>query len=91
MLAMAGLFSGISHTKTCFCDVSITQPSSVQSSRWDEAIFLVTPGTSCLATVRLSLRDKIHPPAEALLKLTAYGVYPGLAKKTFLAHKALGR
>ena len=70
---MAGLFSGISHTTTCFCDVSITQPSSVQSSRWDEAIFLVTPGTSCLATIMLSLRDKIHSTAEALLKSALMG------------------
>ena len=62
---MVKLFSGISHTKTCFCDVSITKPRSFQSSRWDEAIFLMTPGTSCLATIMLSLRDKIHSPAEA--------------------------
>jgi hypothetical protein len=27
------------------------------------------PGTSCLATIVLSLRDKIHLTAEALLKL----------------------
>src|SRR5271166_5249715 len=50
-----------------FCDVSISKPRSVQSSRWDKAIFLVTPGTSCLATMMLSLRDKIHSPAEACL------------------------
>ena len=62
-------FLGISHAKTCFCDVSIAKPRSVQSSRWDEAIFPVTPGTSCLATIMLSLRDKIHSPAEAFLKL----------------------
>jgi hypothetical protein len=31
---------------------------SVQSSRWDEAIFLMIPGTSCQATIVLSLRDK---------------------------------
>jgi hypothetical protein len=31
---------------------------SVQSSRWDEAIYLMIPGTSCLATIVLSLRDK---------------------------------
>src|SRR5580698_3513519 len=27
--------------------------------------FLVTPGTSCLATIMLSLRDEIHSPDEA--------------------------
>jgi hypothetical protein len=37
----------------------------LQSSRWDEAIFLMIPGTSCLATIVLSLRDKNHPPIEA--------------------------
>ena len=36
----------------------VSQPRSVQSSRWDGAIFLVIPGTSCLATIVLSLRDK---------------------------------
>jgi hypothetical protein len=30
----------------------------LQSSRWDGAIFLMIPGTSCLATIVLSLRDK---------------------------------
>ena len=47
--------------------------SIVQSSRWDEAIFLVIPGTSCLATIVLSLRDKIHSTAEALPKLAFMG------------------
>ena len=30
-------------------------------------------GTSCLAIIMLSLRDKIHSPAEALHKLTLMG------------------
>src|ERR1700722_4857413 len=47
----------------------VSKPRSVQSSRWDGAIFLIIPGTSCLATIVLSLRDKIHSTAEALLKL----------------------
>jgi hypothetical protein len=36
------------------------------------------PGTSCLATIVLSLRDKIHSTAEALLKLALIGfrAYP---------------
>ena len=38
----------------------------VQPSRWDGAIFLIIPGTSCLATIVLSLRDKNHSPTEAL-------------------------
>jgi hypothetical protein len=33
----------------------------LQSSRWDEAIFLMIPGTSYLATIELCLRDKNHP------------------------------
>jgi hypothetical protein len=45
----------------------VSQPRSVQLSRWDEAIFLMIPGTSCLATIVLSLRDKIHSTAGALL------------------------
>jgi hypothetical protein len=49
---------------------------SVQSSRWDGAIFLIIPGTSCLATIVLSLRDKRHSTAEALLKLAFYGLKP---------------
>src|SRR5271165_1735309 len=32
------------------------------------------PGTSYLATIMLSLRDKIHSSAEALLKLTLMGM-----------------
>jgi hypothetical protein len=32
-------------------------PRSVQSSRWDGAIFLMLPGTSCQATIAPSLRD----------------------------------
>src|SRR5271165_3151609 len=34
------------------------------------------PGTSYLATIMLSLRDKIHSSAEALLKLTLMGARP---------------
>jgi hypothetical protein len=47
----------------------------LQSSRWDQAIFLMIPGTSCLATIVLSLRDKNHPPIEApriILAITGY-------------------
>jgi hypothetical protein len=51
----------------------VPKPRSVQSSRWDEAIFFIIPGTSCLATIVLSLRDKIHSTAEALLNWR-YGV-----------------
>ena len=51
----------------------VSKPRSVQSSRWDGAIFLIIPGTSCLATIVLSLRDKIHATAEALLKLAFMG------------------
>ena len=40
--------------------------SIVHSSRRDGAIFLMIPGTSCLATIVLSLRDKGHSPIEAL-------------------------
>src|SRR5271165_1586169 len=36
------------------------------------------PGTSYLATITLSLRDKIHSSAEALLKLTLMGRTPML-------------
>jgi hypothetical protein len=36
------------------------KPRSVQSSRWDGAIFLMNPGNSCLATIILSLWDEIH-------------------------------
>jgi hypothetical protein len=38
----------------------------VQSSRWDGAIFLMPPGTSCLATIMLSLWDKINSPPSRL-------------------------
>jgi hypothetical protein len=48
----------------------------VQSSRWDGAIFLMIPGTSCLATIVLSLRDKIHSTAEALLKSASMRTQP---------------
>src|SRR5271166_4133886 len=40
------------------------------------------PGTSYLATIMLSLRDKIHSSAEALLKLTLMGCAP-CAVRTF--------
>jgi hypothetical protein len=36
----------------------------LQSSRWDEAIFLMIPGISCLATIVLSLRDKNIRPSN---------------------------
>jgi hypothetical protein len=39
---------------------------SVQSSRWDGAILLMIPGTSCLATIVLSLRDKTIRPSKRL-------------------------
>jgi hypothetical protein len=51
----------------------VSQPRSVQSSRWDGAVFLIIPGTSCLATIVLSLRDKRLSSAEALLKLAFIG------------------
>jgi hypothetical protein len=35
--------------------------------------FFIIPGTSCLATIVLSLRDKIHSTAEVLLKLALWG------------------
>jgi hypothetical protein len=38
--------------------------------------FLTIPGTSCLATIVLSLRDKIHSTAEALLKSTLRIEFP---------------
>jgi hypothetical protein len=38
------------------------------------AVFLYRyPGTSYLATIMLSLRDKMHSPAEALVKLMLMG------------------
>src|SRR5258705_13911729 len=78
---MAGLYSGISNTTTRFLYVIITcalsKPRSVQSSRWDGAIFLMIPDTSCLATIVLSLRDKSHSPIEAPHNyLSAYGAKP---------------
>jgi hypothetical protein len=51
----------------------VSQPRSVQSSRWDGAIFLIIPGTSCLATIVMSLRDKKHSTAEVLLQLAFMG------------------
>jgi hypothetical protein len=42
-----------------------SKPRSVQSSSWDGPIFLMIPGTSCLAMIVLSLRDKNHAPIEA--------------------------
>jgi hypothetical protein len=52
----------------------VSKPRSVQSSRWDGAIFLIIPGTKCLATIVLSLRDKKHSTVEALLKLAFMGL-----------------
>jgi hypothetical protein len=44
------------------------------------------PGTSYLATIVLSLRDKIHSLAEALLKLTLMGFNPGSGNRFLLPH-----
>ena len=44
---------------------SLSPMGSVQPSRWDVAIFFMIPGTSCLATIVLSLRDKNHSPIGA--------------------------
>ena len=49
----------------------VSQPRSVQSSLWDGAIFLIIPGTSCLATIVLCLRYKDQAPQNYL---SAYGV-----------------
>jgi hypothetical protein len=52
---------------------------SVQSSLWDEAISPVIPGTSCLATIALSLRDKSDSPIEVPhIILALMGLKPGL-------------
>jgi hypothetical protein len=53
------------HVRAYFIYVPIStqsKPRSVQSSRWDGAILLMTLGTSCLATFMLSLWDKRHSP-----------------------------
>ena len=77
-LSVPGERAGVGHGRiifwhfaceNMFCDVSNSKPRSVQSSRWDEAISLVTPGTSCLATVSVPPGQK-HRPAKA--RLTAY-------------------
>jgi hypothetical protein len=52
----------------------------LQSSRWDGAIFLMTPGTSCLATIELSLRDKTHPPIEEPRIILAVRLKPWVCK-----------
>jgi hypothetical protein len=50
----------------------------LQSSHWDGAIFLVIPGTSCLATIVPSLPDENHPPVQApRIILALIRVYPG--------------
>jgi hypothetical protein len=56
----------------------------VQSSRWDGDIFLMIPGTSCLATIVLSLRDLEFghslvrvPSARRGEQKTAQGFSPG--------------
>jgi hypothetical protein len=54
----------------------VLDPRSVQSSRWDEAIFLIIPGTSCLATIGLSppgQKTLDHRGFTALLKLAFMG------------------
>ncbi len=60
---------------------------AVQSSRWDKAIFLMTPGTSCLATIMRSLRDKTIRPAEALIELALTGLKPWAESHTLLRGK----
>jgi hypothetical protein len=55
-------------------------------------LLTITPGTSCLATIVLSLRDKIHSTVAASLKLALMGFNPdhststtlGLSEKTSL-------
>jgi hypothetical protein len=45
--------------------VEVIGSPQIQSSRWDGAIFLMIPGTSCLATIVLSLRDdRAAPPGQ---------------------------
>jgi len=52
----------------------------LQSSRWDESIILMIPGTSCLATIVLFLRDKNHSPIEAWAKSSSpFGAIFGFA------------
>src|SRR5271157_2558400 len=46
------------------------------------------PGTSYLATIMLSLRDKIHSSAEALLKLTLMGARPYQSQRRRLIKSA---
>jgi hypothetical protein len=53
---------------------SLGPMGSVQSSRWDGTIFLMIPGTSCLATIVLSLRDKSFAHRSASQLLSAYGL-----------------
>jgi hypothetical protein len=39
----------------------------------ERGCFLIIPGTSCLATIVLPLRDKIHSSAEAYLSIAIVG------------------
>src|SRR5271165_2794737 len=62
--------SSVSTTNISGTDNDFGRPSGT-------GVFLYCyPGTSYLATIMLSLRDKIHSPAEALLKLTLMGCAP---------------
>ena len=58
-------------SKLSSCPFEKTLGTLVQSSRWDGATFLMIPGTSCLATISLSLRDKSHSPFEATHTISA--------------------
>jgi hypothetical protein len=61
--------SSLSTTNICGTDHDFDRPSGTAASlnRY--------PGTSCLATISLSLRDKSHSPIEAPLNyLSAYEV-----------------
>ena len=64
--------SSVSTTNISGTDHDFGRPSGT-------GVFLYRyPGTSYLATITLSLRDKIHSSAEALLKLTLMGARPYL-------------
>ena len=53
--------------------VSLRASTPIEIVPLRRCYLLMIPGTSCLATIVLSLLDKIHSTVEALLKLALMG------------------
>jgi hypothetical protein len=71
----------------CNDPIEVRTLARIRRTLRDGSFGVRLPGTSCLATIALSLRDKSHLPMGGLIKLALVGFTLGNACKVISPHK----